>query len=211
MKKYLLAAAASMVFAMPANAALVDFNSAPGGAVSEGTDIGGIIFTSALGSGLSIGSFAESNNSPALAAFNDGNGNFILGAIASGANHLSLEFGNDDPGFTNPGDLATLQLFSGAILLDTVTVLLNRDDMMNQTISYSGAAFDNFSFAYTDAAGNPFTGGGGAAVGLIEVIDNINFAAVPEPATWAFMIFGFGAIGGAMRRQRKANVKVSYA
>lgn len=34
--------------------------------------------------------------------------------------------------------------------------------------------------------------------------------AVPEPATWAFMIFGFGAIGGAMRRQRKANVKVSY-
>lgn len=36
-------------------------------------------------------------------------------------------------------------------------------------------------------------------------------AAVPEPATWAFMIFGFGAVGGAMRRQRKANVKVSYA
>ncbi|WP_108811312.1 PEPxxWA-CTERM sorting domain-containing protein [Sphingorhabdus sp. Alg231-15] len=39
--------------------------------------------------------------------------------------------------------------------------------------------------------------------------------AVPEPATWAFMIFGFGAIGGALRsngrRQRKANVKVSYA
>ncbi|MEO9468645.1 PEPxxWA-CTERM sorting domain-containing protein [Parasphingorhabdus sp.] len=35
--------------------------------------------------------------------------------------------------------------------------------------------------------------------------------AVPEPATWAFMIFGFGAIGGAMRRNRKANVKVSYA
>lgn len=35
--------------------------------------------------------------------------------------------------------------------------------------------------------------------------------AVPEPATWAFMIFGFGAIGGAMRRQRKMNVKVSYA
>lgn len=37
------------------------------------------------------------------------------------------------------------------------------------------------------------------------------FGAVPEPATWLFMIFGFGAIGGAMRRQRKANVKVSYA
>ncbi|SIO13329.1 PEP-CTERM protein-sorting domain-containing protein [Parasphingorhabdus marina DSM 22363] len=41
--------------------------------------------------------------------------------------------------------------------------------------------------------------------------DNVGIAAVPEPATWAFMILGFGAIGGAMRRQRKANVKVSYA
>ncbi len=46
-------------------------------------------------------------------------------------------------------------------------------------------------------------------------VDNVSIdaqvAAVPEPATWAFMIFGFGAVGGAMRRQRKANVKVSYA
>ncbi len=41
--------------------------------------------------------------------------------------------------------------------------------------------------------------------------DNVSIAAVPEPATWAFMILGFGAIGGAMRRQRKANVKLSYA
>ncbi|SIN68091.1 PEP-CTERM protein-sorting domain-containing protein [Parasphingorhabdus marina DSM 22363] len=43
--------------------------------------------------------------------------------------------------------------------------------------------------------------------------DDVKFgaAAVPEPATWAFMILGFGAIGGAMRRQRKANVKVSFA
>lgn len=39
--------------------------------------------------------------------------------------------------------------------------------------------------------------------------------AVPEPDSWAFMIFGFGAIGGALRssrrRQRIANLKVSYA
>ncbi|WP_108810798.1 PEPxxWA-CTERM sorting domain-containing protein [Sphingorhabdus sp. Alg231-15] len=42
-------------------------------------------------------------------------------------------------------------------------------------------------------------------------LDNIDVStAVPEPATWAFMILGFGAIGGALRR-RKANVKVSYA
>ena len=39
-------------------------------------------------------------------------------------------------------------------------------------------------------------------------LDNIRFdvraiggAAVPEPATWALMILGFGAVGGAMRRR----------
>jgi hypothetical protein len=28
-------------------------------------------------------------------------------------------------------------------------------------------------------------------------------AAVPEPGTWALMLLGFGAVGGAMRRQRR--------
>lgn len=32
--------------------------------------------------------------------------------------------------------------------------------------------------------------------------------AVPEPSSWALMIIGFGAVGGAMRRR---SVKVSYA
>ncbi len=64
------------------------------------------------------------------------------------------------------------------------------------------------------AAGRVTDGVNGQGSGVPETIyvrfSNFN-SAVPEPATWAFMIFGFGAVGGAMRRQRKANVKVSYA
>lgn len=41
-----------------------------------------------------------------------------------------------------------------------------------------------------------------------QYMDNF-VASVPEPATWAFLILGFGAIGGAMRR--RANVAVRYA
>jgi hypothetical protein len=37
-------------------------------------------------------------------------------------------------------------------------------------------------------------------------IDNIAVNAVPEPATWAMMLLGFGAIGIGMRRQRKTGV-----
>lgn len=37
-------------------------------------------------------------------------------------------------------------------------------------------------------------------------------APVPEPATWALMLIGFGAVGGAMRSaKRKRNVTVYYA
>ncbi|MEP6785513.1 MAG: PEPxxWA-CTERM sorting domain-containing protein [Sphingomonadales bacterium] len=35
--------------------------------------------------------------------------------------------------------------------------------------------------------------------------------AVPEPATWAMMIGGFGMIGGAMRARRRQPVRVTYA
>ena len=37
-------------------------------------------------------------------------------------------------------------------------------------------------------------------------------AAVPEPSTWALMLLGFGAVGGAMRAARRATpAKVTYA
>jgi hypothetical protein len=46
--------------------------------------------------------------------------------------------------------------------------------------------------------------------GYNVALDNIAFdvrptgaAAVPEPATWAMMILGFGGVGGVMRRQRR--------
>lgn len=41
------------------------------------------------------------------------------------------------------------------------------------------------------------------------VILDVNSGAVPEPATWAMMLTGFGAIGYGMRRRRK--VAVSFA
>jgi hypothetical protein len=42
---------------------------------------------------------------------------------------------------------------------------------------------------------------------------NINFAAaaVPEPATWAMMLFGFGAVGYSMRSRRRVGYKTLQA
>ncbi|RYF21821.1 MAG: PEP-CTERM sorting domain-containing protein [Oxalobacteraceae bacterium] len=46
---------------------------------------------------------------------------------------------------------------------------------------------------------NNLTLGGAAATG-----------AVPEPASWAMMIFGMGAVGGALRRRQKTTTRVAF-
>ncbi|QMW24460.1 PEP-CTERM sorting domain-containing protein [Sandaracinobacteroides saxicola] len=38
----------------------------------------------------------------------------------------------------------------------------------------------------------------------VGFFNDITGSAVPEPATWAMMIIGFGLVGSAMRRQRLA-------
>lgn len=40
-------------------------------------------------------------------------------------------------------------------------------------------------------------------------LDNVSITAVPEPASWALMIAGFGLVGSAMRRRRET-VRVSF-
>lgn len=66
-----------------------------------------------------------------------------------------------------------------------------------------------------------FTGADQSAFGGLRLrssqnafeIDNLTVnAPVPEPSTWAMMLFGFGALGFAMRRRRKdVKVRFNYA
>ena len=48
----------------------------------------------------------------------------------------------------------------------------------------------------------------GSAQKLGSYTGTISFASVPEPATWAIMILGLGAVGYSMRRR---TVKVAFA
>lgn len=42
-------------------------------------------------------------------------------------------------------------------------------------------------------------------------LDNVSIGAIPEPATWALVILGFGVVGGALRRKAVRNVGLRFA
>ena len=84
-------------------------------------------------------------------------------------------------------------------------------------ISPRSTGFVSFAFTALTAGSYSLQLGvrnvGDSTVSSYAVIDNVAVAAaavVPEPATWAMMIGGIGAAGGALRR-RKANVSVRFA
>lgn len=56
-----------------------------------------------------------------------------------------------------------------------------------------------------DADGTRTNNTGGISLRIDRVGD-----AVPEPATWAMMLAGFGAVGAAMRRARRRTVRFSF-
>ncbi len=67
----------------------------------------------------------------------------------------------------------------------------------------SGILRVDFSNTGTGNVG-PFATGDTFTIGLSQ-------GAVPEPATWALMLLGFGLVGGAMRSKKRQKVTVSYA
>lgn len=67
----------------------------------------------------------------------------------------------------------------------------------------SGTLRVDFSNTGTGSVG-PFAIGDTFKIGLSP-------GAVPEPATWALMLLGFGFVGGALRSKKRQKVTVSYA
>jgi hypothetical protein len=71
----------------------------------------------------------------------------------------------------------------------------------NSGVNYSIGNTGNGSYGITDSVNNS----AGYCCGVSPATFNVT-AAVPEPATWAMMLVGFGAIGFNMRRKRTAHI-----
>jgi len=136
----------------------------------------------------------------ALAILNDFDDSGLLIEMDFVASAISLDVGNDAASFSQPGDEAVLTAFlDGAMVGQAVVLALNRNTLIDQTISFDETLFDSVTLKYDV---NRF-------VGLTEVVDNIDITPIPEPTGAA--VFGIGSfvIGVALRRRSGAPAVLS--
>ena len=128
-------------------------------------------------------------------AGNQGPTSGISQVVATGTGTYSLSFfvGNATgrPDYTGPSTL-NLSINDGPIQIFT------NSDVTPNAMNWKAFSVNFFA---TDATKIAFTNGniGDNALGL----DDVSISAVPEPASWAMLIGGFGLTGAAMRRRRR--------
>ena len=156
---------------------------------------------------LTGGGFGTAANYRLFSADADGAPGTLLSfgssALANSAGPTGLSFATTNYTF----NVAPVTLAAGAYVLAFQNVTNNFSDYLSKGAASSGA------FTSTDGGNTFFQGYRGFDSVAISVFgDNAVTAAVPEPATWLMMLFGFGAMGAAMRvGKRRQKTTVSYA
>jgi hypothetical protein len=108
-------------------------------------------------------------------------------------NSLDLTFAFDDQNASFAGGLATFTFNGGAT---------------SETRAFDNlAGFQTFTFNATNLTSVRVSAD--SAFAIDNVVLNAGPAAVPEPATWAMMLGGFGLIGAASRRRQQT--RITYA
>lgn len=138
------------------------------------------------------------------------------GTQSDTSNHFAAFGGGQEPSGlilnafnTFAGSLYTLTFDYGALGggTDPLTVTVGGVSHVYSPVANNdlNSTFQQASFSFV-GTGSPttlsFQSAGTANVDAI--VDNVVLSAVPEPATWAMLLFGFGAVGYSLRRRKSA-------
>ncbi|HEY1925982.1 MAG TPA: PEPxxWA-CTERM sorting domain-containing protein [Caulobacteraceae bacterium] len=175
-----------------------EFNSPSGGATfideADGTSFGGWTVTS--GTVDLIGAYWQAPEAGGGSVDLDGiSAGAITQTLATGTGEYTLSFdlsGNPD----GPPQVKSLAVLVGNVV-KTFTYTIGGNTHANmmytpETFTFNASGPTTLTFASLDQASSPFG----------PVIGDINVSAVPEPASWALMLLGLGAMGGALRSSR---------
>jgi hypothetical protein len=180
---------------------LIDFEAdAPGAKPNGFTPVGvpGVHFTDTVGAGLEVGNFGpQGGNTNALAVFTDFDNSALRIDLDFLADAFSFDYGNDDPGFSQPGDEVFLTLFLNNVQVGQVSQVMNRNDVMDQNLGLAGILFNEAVIKYDV---NP-------EIGLIELVDNIRINQVPVPST--LLLLGLGLAIAGVRKKQNATKRLS--
>jgi hypothetical protein len=135
------------------------------------------------------------------------------GPFTSHSGTFTLSHNKDTPLFRN---LDKFDLTIGPLVFNEDNVFFTSEFSGNREWFWRTAGLDILSTNGRTASFGYLLDGqfysGSATFTLIKSLEvNPDVGAVPEPATWAMFILGFGMVGGAMRQRGRANVRISFA
>jgi Ca2+-binding RTX toxin-like protein len=145
---------------------VIDFEEETDGGKPNGytpADSAAVHFQDTNGAELAVGDFGG-GGSHQLFVGSDFDGSGIRILLDRPTNRLSLRFGNDDASTTEAGDEATLTVFRGTTQVGQTRVVMNRNDLMDQTISFQNGPLFNRAVIKYDV--DPL-------IGASELIDDI--------------------------------------
>ena len=205
MKRYLLAATAALSFASAAQAA-TDLTSAmvtgPSGTIWN-TNSGDTFYTVFLQ--RPIGTLLNPNDNFSGSATTEGGNNFTIAgdgfpsgnALNSDSTYrLTLSFAD---GATITGDYTFgAGPNSGGVFSNGTTATVGNSTYTLTGFGWDRSRADNVSPFRAVSGGDPFDYTGQFSYSAMTAL-----GAVPEPATWAMLLLGFGVMGGAMRTRAR--------
>jgi hypothetical protein len=197
---------------LDARTAFSNFAALPIGTDLTGTELGGLTLTPGT---YSFASSAQLTGALALDFSSNPGGSFIfrIGSTLTTASGSSVSVlgGNGLSGiFWNVGSSATLGTgtsFAGNILADqSITLNSGASILCGRAIALVGAVTMDSNSISNDCRGSGDLGSGRSDFGSLGFGGGGTAGGVPEPASWAMLMIGFGGIGSALRRRRLAAI-----